>query len=75
MSELEDRVETLEGHQKDLETAFAGMIELLKDNNKKLDANSIITDKMYTALSTHSKQDETWRVEIKELMTQMYKCI
>lgn len=75
MSELEHRVETLEGHQKSLETAFSGIIKLLEDNNKKLDATAIMTDKMYTALTTHTKQDETWRGEIKEFMTKIYKCI
>lgn len=73
--DVEKEVESLQGAQKSLDTALRGLMELMEKNNKQLDANNILTDKMYVALNNHTKNDETWRIEIKEFMDKIYKCI
>ena len=70
-----DKLEHLKGAQKSLETALKGLMDLLTDNNKKLDAQSQLTDKMYVALTNHVKDDKDWREEIKKFMDRIYKCI
>jgi hypothetical protein len=75
MSELDQKVENLEGAQKSLETALKGLMDLMENNNKKLDVNNTLTDKMYVALDNHVRADNERYNNIKIFMEKIHDTV